>query len=235
MANVFIEESTMQAIGAAIRAKTGKEEGILPADMPMEIESIEAGDNFYDIFWDIYQDNGTRTNYDYAFAGTANWKNSIFEPKYWQALGDGTITSALNMFAAGRTSRIEYDLDFSNSTNCTGLFTQNIYVAYIKSIKFNNTLAANKRSNMFASTKYLVTIEEIKGVIDFDLVIGSCLNLDTDTLIRIVNALEDHGPNGLNDGVNHTLDLHADSIAKLQAVEDFDYIAFASQKGWSII
>jgi hypothetical protein len=48
MANVFIEESTMQAIGAAIRAKTGKDGGILPADMPMEIESIEVGENPYE-------------------------------------------------------------------------------------------------------------------------------------------------------------------------------------------
>lgn len=40
MANVFIKESTMQAIGEAIRAKTGKSEGILPSDMPTEIDSI---------------------------------------------------------------------------------------------------------------------------------------------------------------------------------------------------
>ena len=32
MANVLIEETTMSAIGDAIRAKTGKTEGILPAD-----------------------------------------------------------------------------------------------------------------------------------------------------------------------------------------------------------
>ena len=41
MANVLIEESTMSAIGNAIREKTGKTGLILPKDMPTEIESIE--------------------------------------------------------------------------------------------------------------------------------------------------------------------------------------------------
>lgn len=43
MANVLIEESTMSAIGNAIREKTGKTDLILPADMPTEIEGIESG------------------------------------------------------------------------------------------------------------------------------------------------------------------------------------------------
>ena len=48
MANVFIEESTMQAIGAAIRAKTGKSDLILPVHMPTEIENIQVGENPYE-------------------------------------------------------------------------------------------------------------------------------------------------------------------------------------------
>ncbi|MBR5559017.1 MAG: hypothetical protein IKU72_02075 [Oscillospiraceae bacterium] len=43
MANVFIEESTMTAIGDAIRAKTGGTGGILPANMPAEIANITTG------------------------------------------------------------------------------------------------------------------------------------------------------------------------------------------------
>lgn len=92
MANVFIEESTMQAIGDAIRAKTGGTEGILPEDMPAEIESIEAGDNFYDAFWDVYQDNGNRTNYENGFGGIG-WTDATFKPKY-----DLKPTNAYMMF-----------------------------------------------------------------------------------------------------------------------------------------
>lgn len=43
MANVFVEESTMSAIGDAIRAKTGKSDLILPADMATEISGITTG------------------------------------------------------------------------------------------------------------------------------------------------------------------------------------------------
>ena len=58
MAKIFIEESTLSAIGNSIRAKTGKTNMIPPLSMPTEIESIQTsggsstvttGDvNFYD-------------------------------------------------------------------------------------------------------------------------------------------------------------------------------------------
>ena len=41
MAKIFIEESTLSAIGNSIRAKTGKANMIPPLNMPTEIESIQ--------------------------------------------------------------------------------------------------------------------------------------------------------------------------------------------------
>ena len=35
----------------------------------------------YDGFWDRFQQNGSKTNYNYAFYGT-NWNDAIFKPKY---------------------------------------------------------------------------------------------------------------------------------------------------------
>ena len=35
----------------------------------------------YDAFWDLYQQNGKRTNYDYAFGGDG-WNDETFKPKY---------------------------------------------------------------------------------------------------------------------------------------------------------
>lgn len=43
MANVFIQDSTMTAIGDAIRAKTGGTDKLLPADMAAAIEGITTG------------------------------------------------------------------------------------------------------------------------------------------------------------------------------------------------
>lgn len=43
MANVYLQDSTLTAIGDAIRSKTGKSDKILPKDMPAEIEGISGG------------------------------------------------------------------------------------------------------------------------------------------------------------------------------------------------
>ena len=43
MAKIFIEESTLSAIGNSIRSKTGKANMIPPLNMPSEIESIQTG------------------------------------------------------------------------------------------------------------------------------------------------------------------------------------------------
>jgi hypothetical protein len=43
MANVLIENTTMQKIANSIRAKTGKTYTMLPSEMPDEIASIETG------------------------------------------------------------------------------------------------------------------------------------------------------------------------------------------------
>jgi hypothetical protein len=43
MSKVFIEETTLTAIGDAIREKTGKSDLIAPGSMPQEIKSITTG------------------------------------------------------------------------------------------------------------------------------------------------------------------------------------------------
>lgn len=68
----------LNAIGNAIRAKTGKTEKLTLDQMPIEIQSIE-GSN--DKFWDVYQDNGNRSDYQMAFAGVG-WTDETFKPKY---------------------------------------------------------------------------------------------------------------------------------------------------------
>ena len=45
MAKIFIEESTLFAIGDSTRAKTGKTDMIPPQNMPTEIASIHTADN----------------------------------------------------------------------------------------------------------------------------------------------------------------------------------------------
>lgn len=46
------------------------------------------GKSFYDAFWDAYQDNGNRLNYQYSFCAMG-WNDNTFKPKYDLTLGKG--------------------------------------------------------------------------------------------------------------------------------------------------
>lgn len=128
MANVFIEESTMQAIGDAVRAKTGKSDGILPSDMPAEIESIETGsggggnDVYYDAFWDTFQgaeNGGEPISYYYAFFNN-RFDDETYNPKHdivcsdrfdsaWYMFNNNTkITSTKVPIDVTRTAEVRY-------------------------------------------------------------------------------------------------------------------------------
>lgn len=100
--------------------------GELPARID-EVHAVGVGvgkQAAYDAFWDAYQENGQRANYDRAFGGSG-WTLSTAVPKY-----DIRPTSGYMMFAA---SAIEGDFDewatacgieadFSGCENCNYLF-----------------------------------------------------------------------------------------------------------------
>ena len=81
----------------------------------------------YDAFWDIYQRNGTRTNYCYAFAGDG-WCKDNFKPKYpivpsatWGAMG------MFFHFGLGYSDVLDFReiahwFDFSVVDRCSNLF-----------------------------------------------------------------------------------------------------------------
>lgn len=176
-------------------------------------EGREQGEkDAYDAFWDVYQQNGTRTNYSNAFAGHG-WDDAVFKPKYPLT----NITLATNMFAGNMyLSYIDYDLDFSNSTNCSYLFSSCISLGRIKSIKFNS--AANN-SYIFASCD-LQDIT-INGTIAFDISLNKSSRLTLDSLTSIINAYEAGA---------YTLTLHADAKARLTD----ELIQIAADKGLTI-
>ncbi len=120
----------MTLIADAIRDKTG-ETGVLTLDdIAEKIPQVyNAGkDKQCNDFWDSYQDNGNRTNYNYAFSGTG-WTNIFFSPKY-DMLPSGRHASEY-MFSDnaiyGSLPEIlkEYGvtLDFSNSIDVKNVFS----------------------------------------------------------------------------------------------------------------
>lgn len=94
-----------QSIADKIRSKTGKTDAIVANNFPESVEEVfEAGKKSeYDAFWDAYQDNGKRIDYDTAFAGVA-WDDSLFKPKY--RLDDTITCSAYMMFRKANISDV---------------------------------------------------------------------------------------------------------------------------------
>ena len=115
MAKIFIEESTLSAIGNSIRAKTGKANMIPPLNMPAEIASIQtsggsstvtAGDvNFYD--------------YD----GTLVVSYSLSEAQALTALPDGPTHEGL--IFQGWNYTLEKVKAFTRSMNVGAMYTTN--------------------------------------------------------------------------------------------------------------
>ena len=72
-------------------------------------ETVVIGDNSDSKFWDTYQDNGNRRNYDYAFAGSG-WTDELYDPKY-----PIVAESYQRMFMGNdKITNTKVPLDFSN-------------------------------------------------------------------------------------------------------------------------
>lgn len=126
MAKVFIEETTLTAIGDAIRGKTGKTELIDPANMSTEIAGIEAGGGgSVDIPEEAFKITGDCA---YKFSGNG-W--AWFIDLYGDKITTENITSMSNMFYQTGISEIPFQLNISD--NCmkfekTFYYTQNLAV-----------------------------------------------------------------------------------------------------------
>lgn len=212
---------------------------------------IEGGDasSTQDGLWDIIQDYGKRTDYQYGFRA---WGAEYIRPKYKVIPSNADYI----FFNCPKLKKIEnkyFDLSQSfyysggvpSATNHT--FAQNERLEEIEDIGlqagyYNSTfrycdnlkkiaiLRTTKEcgySLAFYRCKSLEEISVIEGEIGqngFD-VSGSPL-LNHDTLMRIINALYDYS----SEGVTKTIKFGATNLAKLTDAE----IAIATQKGWTI-
>lgn len=105
MSKVFIEESTLTAIGDAIRGKTGKTELLNPTNMPAEISSIGGlpAEGF------ILTGN---CNYMFQY-GSWDW----FVNMYGNITKTKDITSTYQMFTTSSLQIIPFDINFKQSSN----------------------------------------------------------------------------------------------------------------------
>lgn len=182
-------------------------------------EGFEAGKQAeYDSFWNNVQENGTRTRYNYAFAGDG-WTDATFTPKY----PFGAISHATYMFGYSLITEVKQTLDFSTiANNLANTFTG----SKIKTLrlKLSETVGAN---NMFMSCADLVNLE-IEGRIGKNGFNFQWSPLSHDSLMSIINALADK--TGDTSGTAWKITIGATNKAKLTAEE----LEIAENKGWGV-
>ena len=118
MAKVFIEESTLSAIGDSIRAKTGKTDMISPQNMPTEIASIQAGSGSGP---SSPVSSNDVTFYDYN--GTVIASYSLEEAQALTALPDGPTHEGLTF--QGWNYTLEKVKAFTRSMNVGAMYITN--------------------------------------------------------------------------------------------------------------
>lgn len=205
----------------------------------------------YDAFWDDFQDNGNRVNYEKAFCG---FTNEAFKPKY-----DIKPTHAYGLFwgcpatidLAARLEELGVKLDLSNSGSGLGV---NYIFGSSKFIRIGVVDTRNMKSlaQTFQSCGNLITIDKlilkedgsqtfqytftgdwnlenivIEGKIGQDVMFNSCTKLTDESLMSIMDALYDYS----GTTTTKTLTLGTTLLGRLSQ----EVIEAANNKGWSLV
>lgn len=178
-------------------------------------EAFEAGQQAeYDRFWDTFQENGNRTNYELAFAGEG-WTDETFKPKYdvtatynyaTQMFWGSNITDLAGMLKKQnvklitegcknpvqmfQNSKIETipPLDFSSANGSTTYCFASTSIKTIERLKVSENTNFHPQIFSYASALKNIAFE---GVIGTDISFKDCKSLTHQSLMSIINALKD--------------------------------------------
>ena len=165
--------------------------------------------SYYHEFWDIYQYNGTRKDYQYAFYGYG-WLDGCFKPKY-----DMYTTSAAYMFSCCQTTNLTQllkdsgvILDTSLSKNNIRMFRDATWITHVPTISCENSTS---NSEMFYKCLSLIEIEKLilkaDGTSPFNNTFYNCNALISIAIEGVI------GQNGFN--VQYSTKLNKASITSI--------------------
>lgn len=174
-------------------------------------------------FWNLYQDNGNRRNYDYAFAGSG-WTDEVYNPKYPIIV----LESCEDVFNGSQVTDVKVPIILGEGIE--GFFFANSSVKNIPSIETESEYL--DWLCVFEKAKYLEHIG-FNGVINGEFYLQESPNLDDETLISLVHALYSEGGWGLN--------LHSEVTNRLSTIlmddrspeyEGMSLEDVINEKGW---
>lgn len=172
MSKVFIEETTLTAIGDAIREKTGKTELIAPLSMATEISSITTGGG------------GSEDIEPIVLTGDCEYGcRGEIAAKYIELFGDTitteNITNARYMFSNNTSIKnIPFEINLSTATSLINTFKGCSTLESIKSIN-SNGITKVSFSSTFADDNYLKTVKlKNINITEFTGVFNDCHRLN---------------------------------------------------------
>lgn len=257
MAIVTTDDKHYYAISDRIRFLTDTTETYKPSEMPQGVQDVydvayEKGKKSqYDEFWDAFQRNGTRTTYEYSFAGDG-WNTEIFKPKHTPM----NCTNCNYMFHGfDRTLKKpslvidENIIDFTNVTNASQVFRDaNVREIIMNAIPLKSPSMSGfcQMTNLnwhplkklklgvhesMAYDRYsfwsmnVTDISFLEGsVIGKSIYFGKCTLLTHESLLNILNTLQEKTSG------TFTCTLGTTNLEKLTDEEK----AIATEKGWTL-
>lgn len=171
----------------------------------------------YDTFWDAFQDNGNRTNYQRAFA--VGWTDSNYNPKYPFVCGN--LYEATEMFFESKITDTKVPITLSN-TRADSMFYKCTELRRVHLLICENVL---RWSTTFRECAKLEEIN-IQGEIGTSIDISPCPLLTAASVQSIIDHLKD-----LTGQTAQTLTFHATVGGKLTAEQK----AAISAKNWTLV
>lgn len=205
----------------------------------------------YDHFWNVFQQNGNRTDYYYVFSGYG-WTREIFRPKYdikgTRFQGAFAFLTQINASLIDIFNECGITLDTSSATNISGIFQYSSSITEIPHIDMSSVTTS--ASNIFYYCSKLVRIEKITYTehtscyhntafgycaaltdVEFDGIIAGDMNfewsplLSKTTLQSLISHLKD-----LTGLTAKTLKVHADVYDRFTDEQK----AIISAKNWNL-
>lgn len=146
----------------------------------------------YDEFWDTYQRNGTRMDYNYAFGGMG-WTNTIFKPKYDIIPGVGNCGFGIFYYSglSGDLAKLLEHNGIELNTSQASLL-QNLFIGCynITKVPEINATGATTLRNAFSGCNNLQTIEKLilksDGSQDLTTSFAYCRSLENITIEGVI-------------------------------------------------
>ncbi len=214
-----VQQEYFKAIADKIREKINSSELIKPVDFALKLDEVyEAGKKSeYDTFWDAFQDNGKRTNYEYGFSGSG-WNDTTLKPKYPLILTTGRY-----MFRYADVTHLP-TIDLRNLDDAEYVFA---YADALHTIE--KIILKSDGSTAFSNTfHYANSLENVtfEGVIGTSVSFVRSSKLSTASIDNIIEHLKD-----LSGELSQTITFHSGTGDKLtdarkRAIQD---------KNWDLV